>query len=108
MNDKEQQKLEKRRAKDREWTRSRRQAIKAYLDDLRNPAKCVLCTEHENCTLDFHHLDPSQKDITVSRTVANKWSTERLQTEVDKCVIICSNCHRKVHAGILALNQTIS
>ena len=50
--------------------------------------------------LTFHHLDPSQKDFQIS---GKSWSYERLKGEVDKCALLCSNCHKEVHAGILIL-----
>lgn len=60
---------------------------------------CKLCDEKEPCALDFHHLDPTQKDLEVTRM--SNFSIKRLKLEIRKCVVLCSNCHRKVHAGIL-------
>lgn len=62
---------------------------------------CKVCGEKEPVVLDLHHLDPSSKELEVSKTV--NYSRERLKKEVRKCVVLCSNCHRKVHAGILQL-----
>lgn len=71
--------------------------------------KCVAykggCCQHcgyNKCmaALDFHHLDPSQKDFSFSKKKA-KWET--LKPELDKCMLLCANCHREVHA----LEQTI-
>ena len=44
---------------------------------------------------DFHHLDPTQKDNQVSKLILYK--TEKLEQEVAKCVMICSNCHKIRH-----------
>lgn len=46
---------------------------------------------------DFHHLDPETKDPNFDRIKYQKW--ERIQFEIDKCVVVCSNCHRLIHAG---------
>jgi hypothetical protein len=61
----------------------------------------------ENCgynryigALEFHHLDPTKKEITISRTIQ---SFERLKTELEKCSLLCSNCHREEHARINGL-----
>lgn len=48
--------------------------------------------------MEFHHLDPSKKEFTLSKRGAR--SLERLRAEVDKCVLLCSNCHAEVEAGL--------
>lgn len=69
------------------------QAYKATL-------KCLLCSESEPCTLDFHHPNPHVKDFTISEFVRKRgWKS--LMEEVHKCLPLCASCHRKVHAGIL-------
>lgn len=65
---------------------------------------CICCGETEHRCLDFHHLDPKSKDFNLS-LVANGTITsiKRIQCEIDKCAIVCANCHRKIHAGLLCL-----
>ena len=64
-----------------------------------NGGKCQICG-YDRCTsaLEFHHIDPSQKDFTIS---GGTKSFENLKPEVDKCILVCSNCHRESHAGII-------
>lgn len=62
---------------------------------------CIICGETETVCLDFHHLDPSQKDFKVSSL--NNKGLKTILAEVDKCVILCANCHRKFHAGLIEL-----
>lgn len=50
--------------------------------------------------LDFHHLMPLKKE--ASWTVMRFWSATRIESELDKCVLLCANCHREVHAKIRA------
>ena len=64
--------------------------------------KCLLCVEDEVSCLDLHHLDPSEKEIAVS-TASSVWTWTKLQTEIKKCVVLCRNCHAKVHAGLITL-----
>lgn len=53
--------------------------------------------------LEFHHVDPSQKEFGLSaRGVAR--SLEKLRAEAAKCVLLCGNCHAEVEAGIKALS----
>ena len=64
---------------------------------------CLICGEKETCCLDFHHIDPSKKVFNVS--LRNRVSNEKLEEELSKCIILCANCHRKVHAGILDISK---
>ncbi len=60
--------------------------------------KCQLCGYNKcNKALDFHHRDPRLKDFEIAQS-ALKFST--LKKELDKCVLLCSNCHRETHAGL--------
>ena len=82
-----------------------RNNFKQKVNDLANQYKvsrgCACCGENSHpSVLELHHLDPLEKenDPSVLRT-----SWERWLTEAQKCVILCANCHRKVHAGILEI-----
>lgn len=56
---------------------------------------CQICGYKKSIgALQFHHMDPEEKDFTVS---AKSYAYERLKKEVDKCVLLCSNCHIEVH-----------
>lgn len=63
--------------------------------------KCECCG-YDRCieALEFHHINPSEKDFTISGTSK---SFETLKKEVDKCILVCSNCHKEIHAGIRVL-----
>ncbi|QEQ94929.1 hypothetical protein pEaSNUABM56_00140 [Erwinia phage pEa_SNUABM_56] len=62
---------------------------------------CSLCPEKEFVALDLHHLDGETKDANVSDLMRR--GSKKLIAEMEKCVVLCANCHRKVHAGILSL-----
>ena len=65
--------------------------------------KCTLCGYNKYLgALDFHHLDPSKKDFGISVDGFTR-SWEKIKRELDKCILICANCHREVHAGISQL-----
>lgn len=49
--------------------------------------------------LDFHHLDPSVKEFGLSKN-GNTRNWEKVKEEIDKCQLLCSNCHREKHAGL--------
>jgi len=52
-----------------------------------------------DAALEFHHLDPSEKDFKISSMTKEK----DIIKEVEKCVLLCSNCHREFHAGLFNL-----
>ena len=70
---------------------------KREIDELKSLLKCAKCGDGRAYVLDFHHRDPKEKDSTIARLTANQASPERLQTELEKCVCLCSNCHREFH-----------
>ena len=57
--------------------------------------KCSKCGENHIACLEFHHLDPSKKESNISSLI--KFSYQRIQKEMKKCIVLCSNCHRKEH-----------
>lgn len=85
--------------------KKRRDCIKEFNRNLMRRYKvfcgCRLCDEVEAIALDLHHLDPSEKDLNPSSAIS--YSTDTLKREIRKCVVLCANCHRKVHAGILSV-----
>lgn len=66
-----------------------------FLKEIKKKSKCENCGENHPATLDFHHIDDSTKDFSLSRNQGK--SLKELQTEIEKCKILCSNCHRKLH-----------
>ena len=64
---------------------------------------CVFCAETELCCLVFHHLDPKTKNkkLTRGRQMSNlPW--DEFIAEIGKCIVVCRNCHAKIHEGILS------
>ena len=62
--------------------------------------ECTNCkiklTENNWPIFDFHHIDPSQKEVSWS-TLRN-WSNNKIEKELNKCTLLCANCHRLLHA----------
>jgi len=61
-------------------------------------SKCIFCG-YEKCesALEFHHLDESKKEFGLSsRGLTRSW--KKIKAELDKCVLVCSNCHRELHS----------
>lgn len=67
-------------------------------------SKCAICSYCKSIeALQFHHLDPSQKDFGLSASVANIKSWDSIIAEARKCIMVCANCHSEIHAGITAI-----
>lgn len=64
---------------------------------------CALCDEREPVCMSAHHTDPTAKDFSIGQAVRIGVSAAKLRVELSKCVCICENCHRKVHAGLVSL-----
>jgi hypothetical protein len=76
----------------RELVRQRKRDLVAY-----KGGRCERCDEdyHPN-VFDFHHYDDTLKAFGVSQAnMQRSWA--RLVAEVDKCHLLCANCHREVH-----------
>jgi len=72
---------------------------------LKNKCISFLGGKCENCgynsckeALDFHHLDPSEKDFNISGSHCRSW--DKIESELKKCVLLCANCHREIHSGL--------
>jgi hypothetical protein len=58
---------------------------------------CSVCGESEPCCIDFHHTNTTQKDFTISSFKKKHWL--KVLNEIEKCIVLCANCHRKLHAN---------
>lgn len=60
--------------------------------------KCAHCGGvYHRSVYDFHHINPDEKEYTISNYMG--YSLERLKKEVEKCILLCANCHRRVHSA---------
>lgn len=62
--------------------------------------KCQCCGYKKFVgALEFHHINPDEKDFGISaKGYTRSWET--VKKELDKCVLVCSNCHKEIHANI--------
>lgn len=82
--------------------KKRQRNIKQKCVDLKG-GKCVVCGYNKYlAALDFHHLDPSKKSFSVTGYTTT-W--EKIVVELNKCILLCSNCHRAVHSKELDLKN---
>lgn len=74
------------------WDAERRIKHKIWLDNYKQKTGCVLCNEKDIRCLEFHHIEPGEA---ISNLIGK--SQERLEAEMTKCLVICANCHKKIH-----------
>ena len=96
-------KVEKRRYADRRAyivaaVRKRRRKVRRMAVEHMG-GRCSRCG-YNKCVeaLEFHHLDSAQKDFGISeRGHSRSW--ERVRAELEKCILVCANCHREIHTS---------
>ena len=58
--------------------------------------KCSICGYNKNiAALEFHHIDPNEKEFHFGN--AKTTNLDKLLLEMDKCILVCANCHREIH-----------
>jgi len=62
---------------------------------------CSRCDERDLRCLDFHHVDPTTKSFGFGRGQARDCGETKLRAEIAKCIVLCSNCHRKLHGATI-------
>jgi len=103
--------MEKRTYKDRaqyniQAVAKRRRKLKAMAIEYKG-GKCMICGYRKYVgALDFHHLDEKNKSFDLStKGLTRSW--EKTKAETDKCILVCANCHREIHAGLVQLPKEI-
>lgn len=69
--------------------------------------KCIFCGYNKYVgSLEFHHVDPSKKQYNISKL--RSYSITEIKKELDKCILLCRNCHGELHAGIITIKMVSS
>ena len=89
--------------KELERTRSNKRSYIDYMG-----GECVMCGLMFNglnaAVFDFHHVNPAEKEHGFGGTNPKLATVKK---ELDKCVLVCANCHRLLHAGVIELEKPI-
>jgi len=107
--------------KERKYQSEFRRKIRDWIDEVKQQRGCDKCEENtpicllsgsrrhddSRCkacpdatvsgSLDFHHKDPTEKLMGISKLAESCASKEKLLLEMSKCDLLCANCHRKQH-----------
>lgn len=86
---------DERKKKHYQYQVKRRKKISDWFQKYKEGLECP-CGENNPVCLDFHHPDDN-KDKNVSDMVYKGYSKERILFEIKKCIVVCKNCHAKIH-----------
>ena len=77
--------------------RERKERLREFLKQQKETLECSQCGENHPATLHFHHLDPQTKDFSLADAANRAYGPKRIQREMEKCIVLCANCHAKLH-----------
>lgn len=92
---------ERQRQYQRTWEQRQAIEIREYIREAKQGG-CIACPEKDPVALDFHHINPKEKSFSIGRR-SHRQPLEQVVIELGKCIILCANCHRKLHAGKIIL-----
>lgn len=85
----------------KQWRKNTKQKIIIAMG-----GKCQICNYNKcNEALDLHHIDPSIKEMSFGAIRASPKSWIKISEELKKCILLCANCHREIHNGIVTLPE---
>ncbi len=73
----------------------RQKRVAEWYHSFKKALRCEICGESDWRCLDFHHTNPHVKFKNVS-VMVYKWPLKRVWKEIEKCRVLCANCHRKL------------
>lgn len=87
-----------------EAVQRRRKKTKELLVEYKG-GKCEICG-YDKCisALEFHHIASGEKEFGIGQKGYTR-SFEKNKEEVDKCILVCANCHREIHEGLIDLDE---
>jgi len=90
----------------RKAVRKRRNKLRTMAREYKG-GKCFLCG-YKKCkdALEFHHIDIKGKDFSISKDGTTR-SWERIKNEIEKCILVCANCHRELHSQKRSLSKKL-
>lgn len=89
----------------------RKVEAKDFVNRIKSNSRCKFCGEADFACLTFHHTDPKEKEWNISNIYGRGLSEKSIMKEIDKCIVLCFNCHMKLHyskngvVSALATNQ---
>lgn len=88
--------FEKNKRKILDQTQQWRKKSSEWFAEYKKTLKCEICGENHPSVIQFHHKDPSIKKESIS-LMYWKVNKEKVMEEIEKCSVLCANCHFKLH-----------
>lgn len=73
----------------------RKKYRKTFIEYLKT-LECAACGDSHPSILEFHHKDPATKSYEIGKKSGSS-TLETLMPEIEKCIVLCANCHRRLH-----------
>ena len=76
------------------YKREHKQRLRDAVSKIKSEQGCAICGYNKHpAALQFDHLDPTTKEFNVGSAVSNSFGWSRIQAEIEKCRVLCANCH---------------
>jgi len=80
-------------------SKKKRMINQAFVDEDKVKKGCFYCEERHKACLDYHHLNRTQKKMCISKAI-NDRTLGFIKRKIEKCIVLCSNCHKKLHYNL--------
>ncbi len=87
------------------YIKKRRHAVMKVIVEAMGGKCCICGYDKASQALDFHHVDPKEKDMVIANALLFKWS--RIVAELRKCILVCANCHMEIHQGVTKIPEDV-
>jgi hypothetical protein len=87
--------LDELKQKWRDQALKRNKLRRDFISEYKSQCSCKKCGENRTYVLDFHHINPNEKEFDLGE--ATKYSITKLIAELEKCITLCRNCHSEFH-----------
>ncbi|WP_435348676.1 homing endonuclease associated repeat-containing protein [Haloarchaeobius sp. HRN-SO-5] len=92
--------------RNREWnterTLERRASLRRWIHEMKRGSDgCDRCDVSSPLCLDFHHREEHEKEMAVNKMVPSGYSKADIRAEIEKCVLLCANCHAREHTAAI-------
>ena len=84
------------------FPKNHRNKLREEVNALKDTSYCQICKKsYPAPVMDYHHIDKNNKINAVSQLILSSVSRKKVFDEIDKCILLCANCHRLKHAGLV-------
>lgn len=82
-------------SKNNKWVKIIQERNQNYVLNYLLTHPCIMCGEDDPIVLEFDHKDRTDKSKEISSAVVHGWSIKKIENEIQKCDVLCANCHKR-------------